>query len=348
MAENRYKKKQRNLALMKFSTYFKAKGDEVYYFGQGLKMPEEDYDLIVYSTIFTFHFDEDVKAINRLRKLYPTAEFIVGGVSATLLNDRYYDETRIRPFKGLYDEIEQLKPDYDLFPTHKHFAMSQVFTSRGCRNKCGFCAVKLLEPEYLINSKWRDSIDLEKPKVMIHDNNITAGDFDHYTVVMDFLKETKLKVVFDNGFDCRYFTDNHLNELDGVKFERDGLRFAFDSMNQDGVIQDVIKKCIDFGISGSKIMAYVLFNYKDDFDEAFYRANEIHKLGARPYPQQYRPLDDCIYKNTHIGEHWEKKLLADFRYYWMMPGIYTKLSWKDYIDKGGKDLYKEKGDAIGV
>ena len=101
----------------------------------------------------------------------------------------------------------------------------------------------------------------------------------------------------------------------------DGLRFAFDNMDQDKLIQDTIKKCLDAGITKSKIMVYVLYNYKDTFEEAMYRADEIRKLGCRPYPQQYRPLDDIEYKNKHVSKHWNKKLLRNYRFYWMMPGF---------------------------
>ena len=339
LAENRYKKKQRNLALMKFSTYFKNQGYNVDYNGQGVKTKLKDhYDYIIYSTVFTYHFFADIDAIKWYQENYPGSKIMVGGVSATLLVDKFYDYTGICPHQGLYSEVECLKPDYNLFPGHKMENMSQVFTSRGCKNNCGFCAVKKLEPSYHINYKWRNSIDLDKPCVMVHDNNLTAGDINHFQDLMSYLKEKKLSVVFDNGFDCRFFNDEHLECIRDVKFQSSGLRFAFDSMNQDGKIQKAIKKCLDAGISGSKIMVYVLFNFKDTFDEAWYRADQIRQLGARPYPQQYRPLDDVVRQNGHVSEHWDKDLLQNFRYYWMMPGIYSKYTWDEYLKAGGKQM----------
>ncbi len=337
LAENRYKKKQRNLALMKFSKYFKNLGYRVDYHGQGVKtdlLPH--YDYIFYSTVFTYHFDADCEAINWYKTHYPYSEIVVGGVSASLMPEKFDEVVGIKPHVGLYRLVEQISPDYDLFPDHKMSGVSQVFTSRGCRNKCGFCAVGRLEPDYHINERWQDSIDLSKKSVMIHDNNLTAGDMGHFASVMDFLRKHKLRVTFDNGFDCRFFKDSHLEHMKGVNFESGGLRFAFDSMSQDGQIQEAIGKCIDAGIGKSKMQVYILYNFKDTFEEAFYRADQIRQLGARPYPQQYRPLNDVVRLNTHISEHWDKKMLADFRYYWMMPGVYSRQRWEDYIAGGGK------------
>ena len=326
---------------MKFSTYFKNKGYEVNYNGQGIKSDLKDhYDYIIFSTVFTYHYEEDVKSILYYKKKYPNAKILIGGVSATLLSEKFHQDTGIIPHKGIYHKVEQLKPDYDLFLGHKMDNMSQVFTSRGCKNNCGFCAVKTLEPTYSVNEKWRDGIDLDKSRIMVHDNNLTAGDINHFKSVMKYLTNNKFSVVFDNGFDCRFFNDTHLECIKNIKFERGGLRFAFDNMNQDVKIQKAITKCIkNGGIAANKIMVYVLFNFNDTFDEAFYRASEIRKLGARPYPQQYRPLDDMVYRNSHISKHWNKKLLQDFRFYWMMPGIFSRIDWDDYIKGGGKNYF---------
>jgi len=333
LAENRYKTKQRNLALMKFATFYKEQGYDVEYFGQGKKKPDLlNYDYICFSTIFTFHFQANIEAINYLKNFVQDKDKLrVGGVAATLMPEDYYEATGIYPFQGIDNAVEDLKPDYSLFPEHPMKNYSQVFSSRGCLNNCGFCAVGTLEPEYRINKNWKDAIDLNKSKVYIHDNNLTAGDFDHFKDIMDFLKKHNLRVIFDNGFDCRFFTDDHLEEIKGVKFERNGLRFAFDSMHQDGSIQEVLQKCLDVGIPKSKMMVYVLFNYTDTFEEAFYRAEEIRKLGVRPYPQQFRPLDDKERINRYISPNWNKELVKNYRMYWMMPGMYTRYSWEEFL-----------------
>lgn len=44
---------------------------------------------------------------------------------------------------------------------------------------------------------------------MIHDNNLTSGDFEHFKEVMNYLRKNELTCIFDNGFDCRFFNDDH-------------------------------------------------------------------------------------------------------------------------------------------
>ena len=219
--------------------------------------------------------------------------------------------------------------------------ISEVFTARGCTNKCKFCAVRILEPKYFINDNWKDSIDLSKKHIMIHDNNLITGNYNHFVDVINYIKKHQLITSFDNGFDCRKFNKEHLENIKDIKFERNGLRFAFDNMSEDIHIQRTIKMCLDASIPKSKLMIYVLFNFEDTFDEAMYRMEEIKKLGVRPYPQQFRPLNDIDLKNTHIGKHWDKTLLRDFRFYWMMPGIYTKMTWEKYQERGGEKFYRK-------
>jgi hypothetical protein len=341
LLENKYKKKYRNLALMKYSSFWKQQNYEVDFFSgiDNKNTLNREYEEIYYSTIFTFYFQEDVKTINYYFQKYPNSKFHVGGISATLMNSEFEKSIPIKPHVGLDSTVDSLKPDYDLFPQHPMFNVSEVFTSRGCINKCKFCAVKKLEPVYSINDNWRDSIDLSKSRVMIHDNNLTTVDFDHFKSVAEYVTKNKLITTFDNGFDCRFFNEDHLQAIKNIKFERNGLRFAFDNMSQDKHIQSAVTKCLNAGIGKSKIMAYVLFNFTDSFDDAMYRATELRRLGVRPYPQQYRPLDDMVLQSTYISEKWTKKLVRDFRFYWMMPGIYSKIDWNDYIKKGGVDSY---------
>jgi len=341
LLENKYKKKYRNLALMKFSTYFKQQRYTIDFF-EGIDTKnslKRDYEYIVYSTIFTYYFDEDIKTINYYKNKYPNAKIIIGGVSATLIPDKFEAQTGIKPHVGLYEPIEYLKPDYDLFNNHPMDNISEVFSARGCRNSCSFCAVKTLEPEYIINTNWKKSIDLTKPHVMIHDNNLITGDFNHYVEVMEFVKEHNLQLCVDNGFDCRNFTEHHLKHIVNVKFERSGLRFAFDNMSEDKHIQKSIGMCLDSKIAKNKIMVFCLFNYTDTFEEAMYRFSELRNLGVRPYPQQYRPLDDTGLHATYISPNWNKQLLRDFRFYWMMPGIFTRQNWNTYISNGGAKQY---------
>ncbi|MFW6017064.1 MAG: hypothetical protein ACOCRK_11550 [bacterium] len=324
-----------NLALMKISTYHKQKGDNVFY-QKGFSKQNVKPNIIYISTLFTYKAKKSIQVINEYQRYYPNADIKVGGIYASLMPEHLEKHTGIKPHIGLWEEVEYLPPDYSLFSDHKYNDTSFVFTTRGCPNKCGFCAVDTLEPDYLIRNNWTNSIDKNKPFIMVHDNNITSVEFNHFKNVIKELKKFNKRVTFDNGFDCRLIEAKHINILKEIKFKRDGIRMAFDTMAQDGYIQNAIKMMLDRGVPKSKIMVYVLFNYKDDLQEALYRANEVKKIGAKVYPQRYVPLDWTEKPGDYVGPKWDKKMVREFRFYWLMHGFNSRMTFYEYLKAGGE------------
>ena len=122
-------------------------------------------------------------------------------------------------------------------------------------------------------------------------------------------------------------------DLARLKFIRQGMRMAFDRIEEDGIFQDAVKMLQDAGVSPNSMMAYVLFNFNDRPQDAYYRCRECDKLGVRPYPQYYRPLNTLHKKDKFTGKFWSLNLARAFRHYWLMRGIYSKMSFEDYIIK---------------
>lgn len=44
-------------------------------------------------------------------------------------------------------------------------------------------------------------------------------------------------------------------------------------------------------------------------------------------------------KASYIGKGWDALTLRNFRFYWLMAGLYKKLSWDEYLSKGGYKIY---------
>lgn len=341
LVEPDYKIKYPNIALCKLSTKLKGENKEVEYF-KGKKPLNlinlnESYDEIYITTLFTYYSEVTIDTINYYKKRFPNAKISVGGILASLMPDLIREKTGIEPFVGYSKELDKLKPDYDLIKTgDKWDDFSFVFTSRGCANKCPFCAVPRIEPEKWINKNWKNAIDLKRKNVMISDNNLTSMPIKHFIDVCNFLKKHKLGVIFDNGFDCRLFTKEHLEAVKDVRILPSGLRFAFDGMQSDGHIQKTLKMCLDNGISKNKLMVYVLFNFSDTPKEAEYRMREVVKFGARPYPQMFTPLNTLNRDNPFIGKHWTKELARTFRYFYLMAGYFTKSTFTEWLEKEDK------------
>jgi len=339
LVEPFYRSKYPPLGLMKISTYHKNLGDIVC-FARGIKkdLNFDEFDMVYITSLYTFEADEVNRTINYYRQKCHNADVRVGGIYASLMPEHICTMTGIMPHVGLWMDVEMLPPDYSLTPFAPYSDHSFVFTTRGCPNRCGFCAVKTTEPELFVNSRWKEHISLKLPKVMVHDNNITAAGFNHFKEVMDFLAAIKKPVTFDNGFDCRKFTELHCRLLSKIKIN--SIRFAFDSMAQEGYIQRAILMCGKHGIKASKIMVYVLFNYKDTIENALYRAREIAKLGAKPYAMQYVPLDSLTF-SKHYNKYWNKELCEEFFYFINILGFANAMPFEEWRAKWKKKRFKE-------
>ncbi len=180
LIEPNYPAKYPPLGLMKLAFYHKyMKKDKLIVFAKGF-FKDDAYKQIIWdriyiSTLFTFEWDETIKAIEYAKRLswVGNSKIIVGGSMATLMPDEIEKETGIKPVKGLLNEsyklgfkddyvIDNLPPDYSIlqqtgykYPYENNYF---AFTTRGCGMNCSFCAVKKLEPKYIDYISIKDQI----------------------------------------------------------------------------------------------------------------------------------------------------------------------------------------------
>lgn len=341
LVEPEYPRKYPPMGLLKIASMVKANGGSVagFYRGAPGGLFAPDADLICITSIFTYDVADVKRAICGARDAYPKTRIILGGVCASLISkelDKEFPDVHI--FKGYSKALDQCIPDYtiDCMVEDPWDQFSYTFTSRGCVNRCGYCAVWRIEPELWINPKWKDMILLSKPFAMISDNNISASP-DHLKEVAAHLTKTKRQVVFDNGLDCKLITDDMAKSLSTIRYTREGLRMAFDRIEDDGIFQRAVKRLTKAGVAPGNIMAYVLFNFNDTLDEANYRMRECARLGIRPYPQKFTPLNETNYDRNFLGKHWDADTASAFRYFWLMAGYYTKSTFNEFRDNIQKD-----------
>lgn len=338
LLEPNYKSKYPPLGLNKLSTYLKSKGKTVLH---SREFKGQWCDLICMTSLFTY---DSEKILNVLENINPNFPVIVGGIFASLMSDVIQNRfENVNIFKGCSPILDSCVPDYSLKWSNdeKWNDYSYTFTSRGCANKCKYCAVWRLESTtQTVVPNWRDHIVDEKPYAIISDNNLSSCSMDHIKDVVGCLVEKKKQVIFDNGIDCKHVTPELASLLKDVKFQKQGLRLAFDRIEEDGVFQNAVKTLLDAGIAKYKIMAYVIFNFVDTPQEANYRFEECKKLGIRPYPQQYTPLNKLNRDEVFIGKHWTKNLALTFRNFWLMAGYYTKYKFEDFVKSGINEKYK--------
>ena len=164
-----------NLALMKISSYYKSLGEKVEFVQPDVKKSE--YEKVYASSIFTKSADECEKL-----QQYWGDKIEIGGTG-------FGDVT-----KRLPEEIEKMKPDYDLYKAEmiypkikgimtKKRKMEKAqeivnsgrgFSSRGCIRNCPFCIVPKKEGCFRQESEIRDLINPRSNILILNDNNFTA------------------------------------------------------------------------------------------------------------------------------------------------------------------------------
>lgn len=279
-----------NLALMKISSYYKSLGEEVEFVQE-----EKEYEKIFASSIFT--------------RSKPICENLL---------DKYGDKIEIGGTgwdieKWLPDEIEKMKPDYDLYSVDDIYHKMQGtmtkerkrkkakeivdagmgFTSRGCIRKCGFCFVPQKEGEFRDVAEIKDLINPRSNVLILHDNNFTADPF-----CIDKLKEIKereLKVDINQGCDVRIMTDEKAYWLGQVKHLR-SLHYAWDLMGFEKQVLEGIE-VLSKHVKKYKHMCFMLVGFNTTFEEDMYRFKTLTSLKVDPYVMRYNERKDDIRLN---------------------------------------------------
>ena len=172
LVEPGYKNKYPPMGLMKISTYHKNIKDNVR-FVKGIDKEASNYvwDRIYITTLFTFDFDISIRTINYYKKLVHSCQNVfVGGVMASLMKDEVIKYTGLSEESivvGLFTDssitgdsksvnIDILPLDYDILiwsVTNILLVITiLLYMTRGCPNKCDFCAVPKLEPKFQVTN----------------------------------------------------------------------------------------------------------------------------------------------------------------------------------------------------
>ncbi len=211
LVEPDYKNKYPPVGLMKISTYHKNRGDYVV-FHKGKLNSSTIWDRIYVTTLFTFHFNKVVDTIDYYKtKVKSTDDIYVGGIMASLLSEKLRDAVSVKNIIsgrlnssnliGFDDNvnIDNLPLDYDIlkdiqyqYPAGDNYF---AYTTRGCVNKCDFCAVPTLEGELDITNNIKTQIENirsmygDKRNLLLLDNNILGLENNELQKIVDDLNE---------------------------------------------------------------------------------------------------------------------------------------------------------------
>ncbi len=172
------------------------------------------YDVVCVTTLFTFYWDITIDTINFVKNLCKNEDGVkVGGVMASILPDYVEEATGIRPHVGTlaspgaldkgneiiidtlpldYSILEEI--DYEYPASDSYYA----YMTRGCINKCKFCAVPKLEPVYKSFIPVSEAVLKAeetygaKRNLLLLDNNVLASS--RFSEIIDDIKSAGFAV----------------------------------------------------------------------------------------------------------------------------------------------------------
>jgi hypothetical protein len=178
---------------------------------------KKEWDRVGVTTLFTFYWDKTVETINFAKKylVKNPDNLMVGGVLASIQPNELAKETGLKIHQhgepgGIHigilrvgdldindkQPIDELELDYSILDEIDYkYEMSNAYyryTTRGCVNKCAFCAVPTLEPDYqeYIPLKARlervNNLYGEQKDLLLMDNNVLASK-DYETIINEIL-----------------------------------------------------------------------------------------------------------------------------------------------------------------
>jgi len=207
---------------------------------------------------------------------------------------------------GFYDLSWAETADETPFDTLSFHNPLATFTTRGCPNRCHFCAVPKIEGDFRELPTW-------KPGPVVCDNNLLVCSKKHFERVIGSLKPFPY-ADFNQGLEARLLKPWHADLLRGLKSVK--IRFAFDHPRYETIVHDAIELCRNHGLKD--IGVYCLFGFKDTPDEAHARLELVRSWGIMPNPMRYQPLE-ALKKNDYVDEGWTEKELLHSQQRYFMP-----------------------------
>jgi len=314
------------LGLLKLASYHKLHGDSVELI-RGCVNPKKKPDLVYVTSLYSWAWRPVWQAVRFYKNMFPMAEVWLGGIYASLMPEHAANSGADHVHVGVFEEAEGLMPAYDLVP---EWNGSIVFSSRGCNNRCPYCAVWRVEGS--LNHCRRSIKDLVYPshtRIILWDNNILQSPY--WRKVFDeliwFCKAKGMRVDFNQGLDARLITDEVAEKL--AKMGLLCVRLAYDHDDVGPFVKKAIEMLSKKGIRKRSIFVYVMYNFNDDPESFFRRVGDVLKWGGVVYPMRFEPLN-ALERWKHVGPRWTKEKLEvveDFRRIYGYGGTFPPYNW---------------------
>lgn len=199
------------------------------------------------------------------------------------------------------------------FVPGRYLKQGYVITSRGCPNRCHFCAVPKREGYMLRELPIKNGFN-------ILDDNLLACSEKHIREVFEMLKKQPEMPVFTGGLEAKLLKAWHVDLLREVKPKR--MYFAYDTPDDYEPLLQAGRLLRDGGITKASQSArcYVLIGYDGDtMENAEKRLRDAWTAGFFPFGMLYRD------EKGEVSEDWKQ-----FQRLWARPQIINQKLKEDF------------------
>ncbi len=322
LVEPTYRSRYPPLGLLKLASFHRLRGDTVELV-RGCKNPSREPDRIYVTSLFTWAWKPVWEAVKFFKEKFPNTELSLGGVYASILTDHARKSGADSVHIGVLSETENLMPAYDLVP---NWDASILFSSRGCNNRCTYCAVWRMEGS--LNSCKRSIKSLIFPthkRIIIWDNNFFQSPY--WRQILNELAKIGKPVDFNQGLDARLLTEEAAKALSKVKSLC--IRLSYDRAEMSKYVKQAVERLSANGIRRRRILVYTLYNFNDNPYDFYNRVNDVLTWGAVVYPMRYEPLDS-LERWKFVDKYWDAERLErveDFRRVYGYGGTFPPYNW---------------------
>lgn len=278
-----------NLALMKLSSFYKARDYQVHL---STLTKETSFPITPEKVFCSVVFEKNREKARSLTALYPHIEF--GGTGWNLTTE-------------LPAEVEASKPDFSLYKAEYLYprlggigtrgqkmrkAEELVnagigFTSRGCVRNCEFCFVPRKEGALKLVGSIQDLVNPASNTLILLNNNLTAQ-----TDVLEELEEVRrlgLRLDITQGIDVRLMTPEIALALSKVSHVR-SIHYAWDFVAHERMVWRGIET-LSQHVKRWKQLCFMLVGFNTSFEEDLYRFDRLSRNAIDPYVMVFQGND---------------------------------------------------------
>lgn len=227
------------------------------------------------------------------------------------IKEKYIGGPAVRMFPEYFNDKKEILTECNQYMGEilTKYNVNATRTSIGCPNRCGFCAVSRIHPEF---KEFDDFI----PGSIICDDNFLACSKNHFNKSIDKLKRFD-SVDFNQGLDASLLDPQKASRL--AELKNPMIRLAWDRVEDEKEIVMAVTSLRKAGIPRNNIRCYVLLGFNDMPEDALYRLETLrYGLGIKPNPMRYQPFSGihALTKNSYVHSNWTNKELDRYMSYW--------------------------------